>query len=114
RGAELPLQLGCEPFQPRVHLEGGAARSQRIVLVCERHAEHPHDRVADELLDRTPVTLERVAHLREIHAHELLERLRIHTLPPRPAGPTTWKTTSVASRRRPEAGPASEAVQKPQ
>jgi hypothetical protein len=40
------------------HLERGARRAERVVLVNLRDAEHGHHRVADELLDAGAVALE--------------------------------------------------------
>src|SRR5215813_5574631 len=45
-----------------------------------RDAEHGHDRVADELLDRSPVTLEDGLHLLEVARHDTAERLRVESL----------------------------------
>ena len=44
---------------PLLDLERRPASAQRVVLVRLGHAEHPDDRVADELLDRAAVPLER-------------------------------------------------------
>src|SRR5581483_2066831 len=64
-----PSELSLEPLvqrrQPRLHLDRGATRPQRVVLVRLGYAEHGEDRVADELLDRAAVALERSAHLAE-------------------------------------------------
>ena len=42
--------------------ERGADGALGIVLVCDRRAEHRHDRVADELLDGAAEALELGAH----------------------------------------------------
>ncbi len=41
--------------------EGCAHRALRVIVVSVWDAEHCHDRVADELLDRAPVELEDLA-----------------------------------------------------
>jgi hypothetical protein len=48
--------------------------------VQRRHAEHRHHRVADELLDRAAVPLERRLHSVEVARHHLPERLGIESL----------------------------------
>jgi hypothetical protein len=66
-----------------LHLKRGAARTEAVVLARDRHTEDTHDRVADELLDRSPVPLEGGAHLGEVETHQLLQRLRVDALPER-------------------------------
>jgi hypothetical protein len=43
-------------------------------------AEDGHDRVADVLLDPSPVVLEDLAHLVEVARHDLSQRLRVERL----------------------------------
>ena len=59
-----PVLTPIRPSMPRSgkrvpHLDRGAARPQRVVLVHDRHAEDRHHRVADELLDRAAVRARR-------------------------------------------------------
>ena len=61
-------------------LDGSACRSQRIILVDDRHAEDGHDRVADELLDGAAMPLDRLACRREPGAHVAPDCLRIERL----------------------------------
>ena len=62
------------------HLHRRPARTQRVVLVRNRHAEHRHHRIADELLHRTAVRLDDPLHPLEIARQQPLQRLRIHRL----------------------------------
>ncbi len=48
------------------HVRRGARRPERVVLVQHRDAEHRHDRVADVLLDRPAVSLDRGPHRVEV------------------------------------------------
>jgi hypothetical protein len=48
--------------------------------VRERHAEHGHDRVADELLDRTAVALDDRSHAVEVAGKQRPQRLRVGRL----------------------------------
>ena len=64
----------------RLHLRRGANRTERVVLVRDRDAEHGHDRVADELLDRAAVPLEDDAKILEVAAHACAQRLGIGRL----------------------------------
>jgi hypothetical protein len=73
-------QLLVQPGQPPLHLESSAAGPQGVVLVRLGHAEDRHHRIADELLDRAAVALDRRAHLVEIDEHQLPDRFRVKTL----------------------------------
>ena len=60
---------------------GGAAHGpEGVVLVHCGHAEDGHDLVADELLDRAAVRLDRGLHLLEVPRHHLPQRLRVDPL----------------------------------
>jgi hypothetical protein len=48
--------------------------------VSDRRAEDRHDRIADELLERAPVTLDRGAHPRQVRPHRGAELLRVATV----------------------------------
>ncbi len=65
------------------HLGGGPDGAQRVVLVRYGDAEHRHDRVADELLDRAAVPLQDDAEILEVPPHAGAERLRVGRLPER-------------------------------
>ena len=60
-----------------LHLRRSAHRTERIVLVRDRDAEHGHHGVADELLHRAAVALEDDAEILEVAAHAGAQRLRI-------------------------------------
>ena len=62
------------------HLEGRPQRPQRVVLVHRRDAEHCHEGVADHLLDRPAVALDRRAHRRVEPGHDAAHHLRIRPL----------------------------------
>jgi hypothetical protein len=62
------------------HLLGGADRAQRVVFVRNGDAEDRHHRVADELLDCAPVTLDDPAQVVEVTAHLRAERFGIRRL----------------------------------
>ncbi len=65
------LQLLVQAQQRFLHPHGRPHRSQRIVLVDGRQAEHRHDGVADVLLDGPAVRLELGAHDVEVAGHHL-------------------------------------------
>ena len=77
---EASLQLLVERRQPGLHLERGPAGTQSIVLMCLGHPENGQHRVADELLHRAPVPLERAPHLVEVREHQAADGLRIDAL----------------------------------
>ena len=52
----------------------------RVVLVCDRRAEHGHDGVPDELLDRAAEALELGAHAGVVRLQQATHVLRVHPL----------------------------------
>jgi hypothetical protein len=72
RGRQLVELLQC-----RSNLDGGTHCTQRIVLVQLRHSENGHDGVADELLDRAAVSLDRRADRGEVAFQQHAIRLRV-------------------------------------
>ncbi|HET9669827.1 MAG TPA: hypothetical protein VFQ93_09485 [Casimicrobiaceae bacterium] len=62
RDAEMHVQCDtvsvAKRFQCLHHVECGAQRPLGVVLVRDRRAEEPHDRVADELVDDSSVRLD--------------------------------------------------------
>ena len=58
-------------------LQSRANGTLGVVLVCERHAERRHHRVARELLDRAAVRLDPPRHSLEIAVHTLANDLRV-------------------------------------
>ena len=78
--AVVALELVVEVLERRAHVDGGADRSERVVLVELRDAEHGHHGVADELLDRAAVALERGAHRVEVAGHDLAHGLGVELL----------------------------------
>ena len=77
---EALLEILVQGAEPRLHLERGTARAQRIVLVRLRDAEDGEDGVADELLHRAAVTFERASHLVEVGEHQAADRLGVEAL----------------------------------
>ena len=63
------------------HLDCGSAGAQGVVLVHLRDAEDGHDRVADELLHRSPVRLEDSLHALEVAGEQGAHRLGVDRLP---------------------------------
>jgi hypothetical protein len=59
------------------HLLGCPKRPNSVILMQHRHAEDRHDRVADELGDRSPVSLDDRAHAVEIGLHDPGEGFRV-------------------------------------
>src|SRR5262249_10333012 len=59
------------------HLKNRSHRPESIVFVRDRNAESADDRVADELLDRSPVALDRRRHHLEIAVKEPAEQLSV-------------------------------------
>ena len=80
RDAVLALELLVEELERHAHVGGGAHRSERVVLVHERDPEHCHHRVADELLDGSPMAFDRGLHLVEVARHHPAERLGVEPL----------------------------------
>ena len=76
-------RVHCDPhlnvvlFGPVSDGEGGADGSLRIVPVRRRRAEHPHDRVADELLDTSAEALQPRPHLLVVRRQECTHVLRV-------------------------------------
>ena len=64
-------------LEARLHFGRGADAAECVVLVGCGHAEHAHDRVADELLDGSAVCFDRTSHLAEVVEHQLPDRLGI-------------------------------------
>ena len=58
----------------------GAHGAQRVVLADGRHAEDGHHGVADELLDRAAVPLDRGARDVEVARHQRAQRLGVEPL----------------------------------
>ena len=61
-----PIELVVELGQRSLHLDRGAHRAERVVLVEAGQAEDGHDRVADVLLDGSAVELEDRPHRVEV------------------------------------------------
>jgi hypothetical protein len=86
-GADLERHSRVEG-QVLIHLPQGVAhvccrphRSERVVLVESRDAEHGHHRVADELLHPAAVAFEHPAHPLEVPGHHGAKGFRIELLP---------------------------------
>ncbi len=74
---EPDFGLTVELRDALLHGDGRAHRAQRVVLVHDRHAEDRHHLVADELLDRPAVALDRGRRPLEEAEHQVPERLGI-------------------------------------
>lgn len=80
-------------------------------------AEDGHDGIADELLDRSAVALDHLAHRGEVAAHDVPQRLRVHLLVKRRGGLTSENRVVTVRRDStppPSPAPGSGAPQKPQ
>ena len=75
--ASLRLQLRVQRLDRRAHLDHGADGAKRVVLMDSRDAEDGHDGVADELLDRPTVALERARGGLEVAGHDAADRLGV-------------------------------------
>ena len=80
RDRHADLDPGFVFSRPVADREGGPNRSFRVVLVRDRRAEEGHDRVTDELLDRTPAALELVAETNVVRGEDGLHVLRVQRL----------------------------------
>ena len=63
--------------EPPLSVSAAARAAEGVVLVGRRDAEDRHHRVADELLDRATVPLQRQLHDVEVAAQHVPRRLRI-------------------------------------
>ena len=79
-GVDADPAVDAELRERLPHLDRRPARSQRVVLVRRRHAEHRHHRVADELLDRAAVPLDDRLHPLEVAREQSAKRLGIRPL----------------------------------
>ena len=77
--AVLARKIDVHAIESLTHVERRSHRPKGIVFVYRRHAEHRHDRVADELLDRAAVSLDRCLHRIEVTPHHAPERLGIES-----------------------------------
>ena len=78
--ARTRLQLRVEPGDGRDEVERGSHGPLGVVLLRDGSAPHGHDRVADELLDRSPVALDQRSRLLEVAGEELPRLLRVAAL----------------------------------
>jgi hypothetical protein len=76
----LVAQLAAQGRDLVAHLRRRPHGAQGVVLMHDRDPEDPHDRVADEVLDRPAVALDGVAHPPEPPLHRPAQRLGIHPL----------------------------------
>ncbi len=80
RRPDLERSVGALPAQiaDRVHdAQAGADRALGVIAVRDRSAEHGHDRVADELLDRAPESLDLLLRSRVEALEEVADLFRI-------------------------------------
>ena len=69
-----------EVSRSALHLQRRPDGPERVILVRGRHPEHADDRVADELLDRPAMPLDRRAHRPEVAAQYASQDLRVRPL----------------------------------
>ena len=81
-----------------LHRDCRAHGPESIVLVDARDAEHGHHAVAEELLDRAAMLLDRLAHLLEVGRHDLAQRLGVDRLAQRGRSPRSQKTIVTVLR----------------
>jgi hypothetical protein len=79
-GGQPDAGLDAELRERVAHLHGRAYSPQRVVFVCRRHAEDRHHRIADELLDGAPVSLDDRLHALEVAGEQPAKRLRVDRL----------------------------------
>jgi hypothetical protein len=79
-GVHADADLQSEHADGLPHLDRGAYRPERVILVDLRQAEDRHRGVAHELLDGSPVALEDRAELAVVTRHELTKHLGIGPL----------------------------------
>ena len=76
-----PIRASQPELGQRVaHLGRRPHGAQRVVLVHDRHAEHGHHRVADELLHRAAVPLDDRLHPLEVAREQRAQRLGVEPL----------------------------------
>ena len=78
--APARLEVGVDDGERLAHLPGRSDGTQGVVLVQTGQAEDGHDRVADELLDRPPVSLEDGLHLAEVDVQDFAQALAVEPL----------------------------------
>ena len=88
------------PGSASAHLDCRAQGAQRVVLVHDRDAEHGHQPVADELLDRAAVPLDDRRRELEAARHQRAQRLGIE-----PPASSSKPTTSQNSDRHRSCAP---------
>ena len=79
-GVDADAGLHAQLRQRGAHLHRRAARAQGVVLVHLGDAEHGHDRIADELLDRPAVRLDDPLHALEVAGEQGAQRLGVGRL----------------------------------
>jgi hypothetical protein len=68
--AALPLELAVELADRAANLDSSTNSPKRIVFVHSRDPEHGHHRIADELLQRAPMTAKHLRnYLKEAKHH---------------------------------------------
>jgi len=82
-GSEADAAFDPEAPEALPHLQRGPAGTQCIVLVRNRDAEHGHDGIADELLNRASVSLDSLLHALEVAGEQRAQGLRVSRLPQR-------------------------------
>ena len=73
-------EVGVQLSKRVLDLGRRADGAERVVLANGGHPEHGHDRVADELLHRAAVALERGLDGLEVPPHDVAKELRVEAL----------------------------------
>ena len=83
RDPHLEIEVGIgriHRLNSPAHRQCGANSALRVVAVGDGHAEHRHDRVADELLDGSAERFDLIAHAREVRSENRAHVLRVELL----------------------------------
>ena len=75
--AVLPVELGVQPLERVTELDGRPYCAGSVVFPDDRHAEHGHHGVADELLHGSAVALQGGLRRREVARHHAAEGLGV-------------------------------------
>ena len=101
--------------RPRARLDRGANRTECVVLVHLRDAEHRHRCIADELLDGSAMPFENGANTAVIASHQLADDLGVAALADAPSTRPDRRTRTVTVfRTEADGSPTSEAPHAPQ
>ena len=107
-GVDADPSLDVELGKRIAHLRRRTHRPQRVVLVRDRHAEHGHHGVSDELLHRAAVRLDNSLHPLEVPRQQRPQQPLDPSDSPRAVEPVTSQNSTVTVFRNSRAGAAVE------